>query len=218
MESEINSMERYTRRFNVRVVGIPEEKDENCQEKLTALFTNHLGVVGDVVENAHRSGVAKQGTTRHIIARLHSRPVRAQIIRASRQVTLPFRIIDDLSTRDLTEKKRVASYMKHLYDTGHRPSFRNGRVYSNGRAVGVEYINSFLARESQQAPSGAPSDESNGNNHPSDSTNGTPSVRGRGGYSGRGGRGTFSGGANGSPRPSYVTNGHSSFVADSDDE
>ena len=98
---------------------------------------------------------------------MYSREVRAHVIRASRQDPRPpFRIIDDLSTRDLTEKKRVAPYMKHLYEAGHRPSFRSGKVYANGAVVSREAIDKFLAQGSQQAPLDPnvdPSDDLSGN-------------------------------------------------------
>ena len=39
LTSDMNSLQRYTRSFNVRILGMPEEKDENCVESVERLVT-----------------------------------------------------------------------------------------------------------------------------------------------------------------------------------
>ena len=73
---EMNSLQRYTRSFNVRILGIPQEKDENCVESVERLFVEHFGVPNGSIENAHRVGKSDAGKPRQMIARFHSSATR----------------------------------------------------------------------------------------------------------------------------------------------
>lgn len=68
-------LERYSRDFNIRVVGVVEEDGEDC----LAVIRNYLTLLGfkeDVgeVENAHRTGKRREDKPRNIIVKLYSRP------------------------------------------------------------------------------------------------------------------------------------------------
>ena len=54
------------------------------------------------------------------------------------------RIVDDLTQEDLREKNRVRPFMDELYKRQQRPSFRNGRLYADGKEVVLDVINAFL--------------------------------------------------------------------------
>ena len=54
------------------------------------------------------------------------------------------RIIDDLTQDDLPEKNRVRPFMDELYKRQQRPSFRNGKLYADGKEVASDVINAFL--------------------------------------------------------------------------
>ena len=147
LERETNSLERYTRGFNLRFVKIAEEPDENCRNTLSTLINDHLGIRGDMVENAHRTGTKKDAGPRHIIARFYSRVDRNRVIRAARTADPrpPFIVLDDLSPNDLAEKQRLSRLMKHLYETGKRPRFHAGRLYSNGRVLPAHEVDTLLS-------------------------------------------------------------------------
>ena len=55
------------------------------------------------------------------------------------------RFVDDLTQKDLVEKRRIKPLMDKLFGEKKRPRFVNGRLYAEGRAVSRETINSFLA-------------------------------------------------------------------------
>ena len=63
------------------------------------------------------------------------------------------RFIDDLTQKDLDEKRRLKPLMDKLYNDNKRPRFLNGRLYAEGRAVSRETINSFLATVSATSSS-----------------------------------------------------------------
>ena len=58
--------------------------------------------------------------------------------------TTKIRIIDDLTQDDLREKNRVRPFMDELYKRQQRPSFRNGKLYADGKEVASDVINAFL--------------------------------------------------------------------------
>ena len=73
MESEINSLERHTRGFNIRILGVAEHDGEDCIGRVQELLSDYLNVSEPVIENAHRVGVSRAGKPRQLIARFHSR-------------------------------------------------------------------------------------------------------------------------------------------------
>ena len=58
----------------------------------------------------------------------------------------PFHFIDYLSQDDLREKQRVRPYMDKLYRLHKKPSFRNGKLFSEGREVTPREIAAYLDR------------------------------------------------------------------------
>ena len=146
LESEVNRLERYTRSFNLRFINVEESERENCREVLGKLLQDTFGIDGSCIENAHRTGKARDSGPRHLIARFHSRVTRNEIIRRERtaDVRPPFHVVDDLTQADLTEKRRVNPAMKILYDQSKKPRFQAGKVYVGGRPVKPNTIENLL--------------------------------------------------------------------------
>ena len=161
MQSEINALERYTRGFNVRVMGIPEEEGEDCVTRVNRMLHDHFGISDPAIENAHRVGKARDGKPRQVIARFHSRTIRRDVITGARDKlkNTNYRITDDLTAKDLEEKRRLIPVMNKLYQEKQRPRFTNGRLFANGKPVPRETINAYLSnlttapRQNGQAPS-----------------------------------------------------------------
>ena len=149
LSETVSRQERHSRAFNIRVLGVREENGENCIHLLERVISERFDIpVGTTIENAHRTGKPTPDRPRHIIARFYSRAVRASVMRSARVklATTPFRFIDDLSQDDLREKQRVRPYMDELYRQHKKPSFRNGKLYSEGREVTPREIAAYLDR------------------------------------------------------------------------
>ena len=84
LEAEINATERYSRSYNARFLGVPEETGEQCASVVNDLLRNKLGQSGKAIENAHRIGKTGGGQPRQIIVRFFSRQTRADVFRAAR--------------------------------------------------------------------------------------------------------------------------------------
>ena len=82
---DMNSLQRYTRSFKARILGIPQEKDENCVESVERLFVEHFGVLNGSIEISHRVGKSDAGKPRQMIARFHSRATRHKCSHGRRQ-------------------------------------------------------------------------------------------------------------------------------------
>ena len=147
MATGLNFLERYTRSFNVRILGLPEGKDENCIDSVHQILKDKFGIATTVIENAHRIGLSRDDKPRQMIARFYSRATRLAVMTSAREnlQNTGMRFIDDLTQKDLDEKRRLKPLMGKLYNENKRPRFLNGRLYSEGRVTSRETINSFLA-------------------------------------------------------------------------
>ena len=146
LNAKISRSERHSRNFNVRFLVVPEQDGENCVKLAEKLLLDKFHVGGSPIENAHRTGKAVQGHPRHVIARFYSRVTRMDVRRTARAKlsATKIRIVDDLTQEDLREKNRVRPFMDELYKQQQRPSFRNGRLYADGKEVALDVINAFL--------------------------------------------------------------------------
>ena len=149
LDAKISRSERHSRSFNVRFLGVPEQDGENCVKLAEKLLLEKFHVGGSPIENPHRTGKSVQGHARHVIACFYSRVTRMDIGGLLRTApvklsTTKIRIIDDLTQDDLREKNRVRPFMDELYKRQQRPSFRNGKLYADGKEVASDVINAFL--------------------------------------------------------------------------
>ena len=146
LNAKISRSERHSRSFNVRFLGVPEQDGENCLKLAEKLLLGKFHEGGSPIENAHRTGNSVQGYPRHAIARFYGRVTRMDVLRTARVKlsTTKMRIIDDLTQDDLREKNRVRPFMDELYKRQQRPSFRNGKLYADGKEVASDVINAFL--------------------------------------------------------------------------
>ena len=53
---EVNKAERFSRRNNLRLIGVPESEDENVKAIVTDILTSKFKMENVEVERAHRDG------------------------------------------------------------------------------------------------------------------------------------------------------------------
>nr|XP_054760979.1 uncharacterized protein LOC129267274 [Lytechinus pictus] len=143
-EAAVNKSERFSRRNNIRIVGIDEteptsrsddigatsqpQQSENCiaivEDKLRSLFG-----ISSKVERAHRDGKKVSGKPRHILVKLLSYRDKVEVMKKARDVLKKekFFIIDDLTSADLHEKRKWAKQVQSLYTQGVRMRFYAGK-------------------------------------------------------------------------------------------
>ena len=134
----LNESQRFSRGFNLRFVGIPEEKDpqkENCIHKIEQLIEDHLKITVDI-ENAHRTGRPDPngGKPRHIIAKFLRRPQRMNILRQKNALkNAQILVFEDLIFSDLESRRTLRPAAQEAYNRGQKVRFIKGDLFVDGR-------------------------------------------------------------------------------------
>ena len=143
LKEKVEHLERYSRDFNTRILGVNETQGEDCLA-ITMDFISSLGFEDTAaeVENAHRTGKKRDNKPKHIIAKLYSRPFKKKIIQVSKsedgKVTLGgARIVEDFSPGDFETRKKALPLMKKAYDEGKKVRFTRGKLWVDGREISV---------------------------------------------------------------------------------
>ena len=123
----INKNERFSRRSNIRIVGVPTTQDENCLEIVNKILSE-VGLDSPKIERAHRDGKLVRGRDRHILVKLSFYPDKITTMKKARQALAPkpYYIIDDLTHSDLMEKRKWSSKVQELYQSGTKLRFSAG--------------------------------------------------------------------------------------------
>ena len=141
LEEKINSLERHSRSYNVRINGVPEMQAENCFNIVADLMEKiGFGDAAAEIENTHRTGKKDPKRPRQIIAKFHSRPFRNRVIytakrRRESDSSFKLRIVEDFTKADFKKRKSVIPRMTQAVREGSRATFRNGNLIINGKIV-----------------------------------------------------------------------------------
>lgn len=124
----INVQERFSRRSNIRIVGFPCTENESC-EGIVKSVMEKVGVSNVRIERAHRDGRLNPTRPRHILAKLSFYQDKITALKHQRRAleNEPFFITDDLTKRDLQEKRKWASQVTQLYNQGTKLRFSAGK-------------------------------------------------------------------------------------------
>ena len=126
-----NRNERFSRRNNVRLVGIPEPREgerDDCIKTAESILRDKFHI-NSKVERAHRDGKRNEGKPRHILVKLLSYRDKVDVMRRSRDTLKNerFFITDDLTPLDLKEKQKWIKQVQELYRAGTKLRFFAGK-------------------------------------------------------------------------------------------
>jgi len=143
LRKKLEHMERYSRDFNIRVLGVSKEDGEDCMMKILNYITR-LGFenVEAEVENAHRTGKKPGERPRHIIAKLYSRPFKRRLLQAAKSadgkaVLNEVRFVEDFTPNDFEIWKKALPLMRKAFEEGKRVRFTKGKLFVDGREVSI---------------------------------------------------------------------------------
>ena len=130
----LNKLERFSRWNNVRVIGLPQQKDEDCLNLTKELLQDKFGLSGIKIERAHRDGPKIPGKPQHLLFKLNCYQDKLEILRHQRQALSEesYFCVDDLTKQDLKEKRRWKDEVKNAYQQGKKYRFYSGKWRSNG--------------------------------------------------------------------------------------
>ena len=144
LQRRVERLERYSRDFNIRVIGVAEQDGEDC----LLIIRNYLTLLGfeedlGEIENAHRTGRKREEKPRNIIVKLHSRPFKRVLLRVvknqeNKQALNRVRFVEDFTPYDFQIRKKALPIMKEAFDQGKKVRFTRGKLFIDGKAVPVE--------------------------------------------------------------------------------
>ncbi len=114
---KLNKLERFSRRNNVRIIGLPQEKGEDCLTTAKALREAELSIPDVLLERAHRDGPINPGRPQHLLIKFNCYQDKIKVPRQQRQVLAdePYFCTDDLTKLDLQEKRRWSAQVSKAY-------------------------------------------------------------------------------------------------------
>ena len=144
LQRRVERLERYSRDFNIRVIGVAEQDGEDC----LLIVRNYLTLLGfeedhGEIENAHCTGRKREEKPRNIIVKLHSRPFKRVLLHVAKnqenkQALYGVRFVEDFTPYDFEIRKKALPIMKEAFDQGKKARFTRGKLFIDGKAVPVE--------------------------------------------------------------------------------
>ena len=144
LKNKLEHLERYSRDFNIRLIGVEEEEGEDCM----TIVLDHFTLLGfeeahGELENAHRTGRRQDGKPRHIIAKLYARPFKRNLLRAAKNpqnknLLNGVRLVEDFTPGDFELRKKALPMMKKAFEEGKKVRFTKGKLLIDGKAVPVQ--------------------------------------------------------------------------------
>ena len=130
---KVHDLERRSREYNFRIIGVPEKERENCPKVVAKLLVESKWADGkeeDVLNNievAHRTGKQRP---RQIIVRCITRRYKNSVVRAAKTKRRTDKIIafEDLTQRDYQARQSAKPQMQEAYEKGFNVRFVRGRV------------------------------------------------------------------------------------------
>lgn len=140
-----NDMEQYSRRNCIRVFGIEESRDENCEMIALDVFRNRLGldVSSPDIDRCHRVGKVKPGYHRALIVKFLSYRVRSKTIKSRRRLKgSGISIQEDLTAlnQDLYRKVYTSKKVTNSWTA-------DGRIFVQVKASGGKLNTSIVSSE-----------------------------------------------------------------------
>lgn len=133
-QHHIDQLERHSRGFNLRFIGIPEsETQENCVDLIQKLVLQTTGLIVDI-ENAHRTGWKKPNIPRQVIARFVRRPQRFDVLIQSKAFKkCKIYVTQDLIQKDFLERRKLTIAYKEAKEKGQTAKFVKGNLFIDGK-------------------------------------------------------------------------------------
>lgn len=136
-------LERYKRRWNLKIRGLKEKDGENIREVVTSLLVkispSWAPSIHHIVDSVHRLGRHMENQSRHVIIQFTQRLHRDELWRITKDsaVCKEMRItfIEDLCKADRESRATVWPKIQQARAEGKRAYYRGGSGYINGQKI-----------------------------------------------------------------------------------
>ena len=125
----LNKLERFSRRNNVRIIGHPQVPKEDCLAIVSKILHDNFNMSDIKLERAHRDGPKTSDRPQHLLVKFNCYQDKVKVLRSQRQVIAdsPFFCVEDLTRQDLQEKRRWSPQVNKAYQEGKRHRFVAGK-------------------------------------------------------------------------------------------
>ena len=138
---QLNKLERFSRRNNIRIIGYPQHQGEDCLAIAEDLFKDKFNMTNVKLERAHRDGPKMDGKPQHLLLKLNCYQDKIKILKQQRQVLCndSFFCVEDLTKIDLQEKRRWSTQASAAYKEGNKCRFVVGKWRGTGGSLAHFY-------------------------------------------------------------------------------
>ena len=138
---QLNKLERFSRRNNVRIIGLPQKLGEDSLALAKKLLNDKFSMADIKLERAHRDGPKVDGKPQHLLVKLNCYQDKVSILQRQHQAlsSEPFYCTDDLTKIDLHEKRQWSVQAATAYKEGIKYRFVAGKWRGKGGSLAHFY-------------------------------------------------------------------------------
>lgn len=145
LEENLNAMERYHRRWNLRLYGLPEQEGEDVRQRMMDICGAVLpGAAEELhyhIDVSHRIGPKAEGKTRPVITRFTTRSTRDAVWRAAKNNNfLKARKLsfgEDLTSKDKETRRILWPIVDEARQRGKKAFFVGAKAFVEGKEVKI---------------------------------------------------------------------------------
>lgn len=145
LRNRMVELERYKRRWNLRINGLQEKSDEDPRREVCGLIGEiapHLvHKLEEIIDSVHRVGKKEHGKQRQMIVQFTMRKYREEIWKATKNCSVckdrGVRFVEDLTRQDRNARAALWPQIEKARKEGKKAYFRGPHVYIEGRQINV---------------------------------------------------------------------------------
>ncbi|CAL9682996.1 unnamed protein product [Knipowitschia caucasica] len=143
LKEKVLDVERYKRRWNLRLSGLKEQEGENIREKIEELllkiFPQWADNIGNVVDSVHRVGRKEIGRSRQVIMQFVRRIHRDALWKSTKDSPIckerGVRFVQDFTKEDLLSREQLWPKIKLARSQGKMAFYKGHIAVIDGRIV-----------------------------------------------------------------------------------
>lgn len=144
-EDKINDMERYHRRWNLRLYGLPEQEGEDVKQRMVdvcrAVIPDAGGDLRFHIDVSHRIGRKESGKTRPVITRFTCRSTKEMLWKAAKDSGFlkakKLKFGEDLTTKDKEIRNKLWPQIEEARKQGKKAFFVGAKAIIDGIEIRV---------------------------------------------------------------------------------
>ncbi|XP_051980432.1 uncharacterized protein si:ch211-196c10.15 [Xyrauchen texanus] len=140
LEDRVNEMERYHRRWNLRLYGLPEQEGEDVKQRVIdickAVIQDPEEDLRSQIDVSHRIGRREDGKTRPVITRFALRSAKEKVWKCAKNSEFlkikKLKFGEDLTTKDKETRTKLWPQIEEARKQGRRAFFVGARAIIEG--------------------------------------------------------------------------------------